>query len=127
MKLERGPGSAVPVLHSNGLDPVKVATLAAILAGQDPDETDPDDLPLPDEVHAGGEDGPWVYRLSDDVLRRLADGTDHAAAARRWQETEEWQAEGWPEEVYFRWFGSLVQLARTARGAGRSLFLWMSL
>jgi hypothetical protein len=80
------------------------------------------------EELTGGEEGPWVSRLSDQARDALADIDDARFddLARRWAQIEEFG--GYVEAATIEpVIAQLAGLARRARAAGEHLYCWSSL
>jgi hypothetical protein len=75
-------------LGEKGIDHVKLATLYALLTDQpyDTDFMSEDSL-----LYVASDDGPWVHRVPDDMVRRLANlaESEYSRIAEKWSQTEE--------------------------------------
>lgn len=138
------PAKRFPTVQAKGIDSVKLATLAALLAGHESADEQPDvhdfvaglerDFPLVRDLGAeeAGEssEGPWIFRLPDAMVTQLGQlsRAEIARYGRTWAATEEWQHAGVasPGSVvsYLR---KLSALARRARGDGKQMYLWVAL
>lgn len=75
-----------------------------------------------------GEDGPWVWQLSEELRDALADAQPSRlpAVAEQWVRTEEfWEQPPAAEVLPF--LGQVTALARRARQAGERLYCWICL
>lgn len=118
-----------PGVETKGLFLVHLATLWAILteepdtvvdrAGQFETLIDPEDE----------DEGPWVFEWPPDFETALAAVQPAAvpAAAQRWSQSEEMQADGWHLAGVTELVETLVQLAKTARQDGKLMMLKISL
>ena len=113
-------------LDAKGIDPVKLGTLHAVLAGGDFDPSS-----LGDMLCSGGEDGPWVSEVPPDLVRRLAALTPRqlAAAGKKWAATEEFspKCDDWPAEAVQQVLSDLAALCKRAVGEGKAVLMWMCL
>jgi hypothetical protein len=120
MDVAAGP-AALPSVHAKRVDPVKVASLTAILTGTEPS--------LPDPVRDAGEGGPSVYRFADEATAALgALGPDDATlCAYAWARTEEWQADGAEPAEVESLLQQVRELAARAKVEGKRLYVWTAL
>ncbi len=79
-------------MDAKGIDPVKLGTLLAKLTNTEYDPSAATGAPLCD----GGDEGPWVIEVPNDLVQRLAklDANQIAAAAAKWAKTEEFSPQG---------------------------------
>lgn len=121
------PSKEFSGLDAKGIDPVKLATLYAVLTGT---EFNPS-LIGGDPLATGGDNGPWVMEVPPDLVQRLAklDADGVAAAAAKWARTEEFSPEydNWPAEAVHEVLADLAKLCAKAVGAKKSVLMWMSL
>lgn len=118
------PINAFPGVDIKGVGLIELASLHALLAGE---EFDPSLDAFP--MIGGQEDGPWLNRIPDEMLTRLASlsSDDVARFAKDWSATEEFQESMWePEEVHGR-LGEIVALAKRAVAAEKPIHLWTCL
>lgn len=108
-----------------GVDTVKFGTLHSLVTGRTFDEV----LPLYDPVAEVSEDGPWVFRIPEELVLRLAALSDEErrTVAVKWAATEEFALSGWEEAAVSDGLVAICELARRATDAGHALFLWMCL
>jgi hypothetical protein len=108
-----------------GIDTVKFVTLHSLLTGEKFETL----LPLYEPVHAGSEEGPWVFQIPDGLVSLLASlsHTERTVIAERWAATEEFALDGWSSPSVASSLEAICTLAVSAEGSERSLFLWMSL
>jgi hypothetical protein len=113
-------------LDVKGIDTVKLGTLHAVLVGRKYDPSF-----MGDSLLSGGAEGPWVYEVPDDLVRRLAGLTPRrlAAAGKKWAATEEFSPEfdNWSVEDVQRVLGELAALCKRAVDEGKPVLMWMSL
>jgi hypothetical protein len=106
-----------------GIDSLKFAVLHGILR-----ECPYSEL-LELYVPIGEDDGPWVFRIPEDLVVRVAALTDteRGRVARHWARSDELALAGWDRADVARVLDSIARLARKARTAKAALFLRMSL
>lgn len=124
--VERSPLADLPIspkFKFKGVDTVKLASLEHLAAGR----------PLADALGANPcvrqreSGGPWIYRLNDLLVTKLAglNLPDITALAQDWSRTDEWIADrGDPREIE----ASLVRLcdyAKVTRAGTKALYLWI--
>ena len=113
-------------LDARGIDQVKLGTLRAVLTGG---EYDPSFMS--GSLHSGGEDGPWVFEVPEDLVRRLAALTagQLAAAGTKWAAAEEFSPEyaDWPAEAVQQVLTALAGLCKRAVRENKPVLMWMSL
>jgi hypothetical protein len=129
--LERvgGPmgGPDAPVLDAvdgKGFEPtVMLRTLHSLLT-----EVPGDELPMEELVATGGEDGPWIWQLSEELRDTLAGAPPGRlqVVAEPWVRTEEFWEQATAAEV-LPFLGEVTALARRARQAGEGLYCWICL
>ena len=114
-------------MTAKGIDPVKLGTLYAILTDTEYDPNRATCEPLCD----GGEEGPWVIGVPNDLVQRLAelDAKQIDNAARKWANTEEFSSKyhNWPSEAVRGVLSDLAKLCAKAAAAKKSVLMWMSL
>ena len=119
------PAGVLPAVDIKGIGLIEFATLRDIALGL---EFDPGLHAFP-FVGEETEEGPWVNRIPDDLVRHLA-GLDDAAlasVAARWAGTEELDRAGWnPEEAASR-LRQIRAFAARALEAGKPIHLWTCL
>ncbi len=151
--LAEGPLTRFPTVQAKGIDSVKLATLAAILAGDDLAHDPPDvqafvagfvagierDFPLVRDLGAPGDAGdlsegssrgPWIFRIPDTMTTRLArlSRAEMTRCGRRWAATEEWQLAKAPSAgTVVKYLRRLCQLARRAGDPEQHMYLWIAL
>jgi hypothetical protein len=125
-----GPSGHLPTVETNGVDPIKLATLHGILTGRDYSLDAAFDQLLAEvqEVTAEGDEGPWVYVVPDGLVAALRSASAERVAevAVEWAETDEWKLDGVPADDLGPLLDDLADLARRAKPPKR-LHLWMSL
>ena len=113
-------------MDAKGIDPVKLGTLYAVLTGS---EYDPDFTGKP--LCDGGDEGPWVIEVPNDLVQRLAklDAKQIGVAAAEWAKTEEFspQYDNWPAEAVHEVLAEFAKLCAQAVAAKKSVLMWMSL
>jgi hypothetical protein len=116
-----------PVLDAvdgKGFKPeVMMRTLQSLLTGVPYGE-----LPWGELLATGGEDGPWIEQLSEELRDALADAPVGRlpAVAEQWVRTEEfWDGATAAEVVPL--LGEVTALARRARQASERLYCWSCL
>jgi hypothetical protein len=80
-------------------------------------------------VAEGGEEGPWVIRLPDELTAGLAalDAAQTKKLAAEWAKTEEFVLDRAKPAAVAESLSAMCKLARTTLKAKKSLFLWMTL
>jgi len=108
-----------------GIDTVKFGMLHAMLTGRTFDDV----LPSYDPVAEVSADGPWVFRLPEELVARLAalSPEERQAAGVKWAATEEFALSGWEEAAVSDGLVEICRLARQAADSRQALFLWMCL
>ena len=130
--LERVGGPTTPdpdaplldAVAAKGFEPtVMLGTLQSLLTGVPYDQ-----LPDGELVAMEGEDGPWVWQLSEELRDALADATAGRlpAVAEQWVRTEEFWDQATAAEV-LPFLVEVTALARRARQAGERLYCWICL
>jgi len=117
-------------LESKGIDTVKLGTLWQILNHRSADDVNAVATFMADGVlDQRSEEGPWVYLVPEQLRSALAslDPPAQESAAAQWAATEEFALDGWLAADVEEYLGDLVEHARQASRAGKSLLLWMSL
>jgi hypothetical protein len=120
--------SGVLVLATKGIDPViQMRTLEALLTGEQHDVI-AGRTRAGHVVAAGGQQGPWVVTLTDELLAALAAAPRDqvAGAAASWSEDEEFSGQADPETLA-HFLLELADLARQASQRGERLYCWISL
>ena len=81
------------------------------------------------ELASDGTDGPWVYRVPDQLTARLAETpeSDLPQYAKAWAATEEFRLDGWETADALELLTDLHGLAKTAVTKRLSVLMWMSL
>ncbi len=101
-------------IDAKGFDQVKLATLWALLAGQEfRDELVYEFTPL----HEVSTDGPWVFRVPAPLVQPWRSSTSRTriAIVPAWAATEELELDGWDAEAVAPLLEGLRSLARGAR------------
>ena len=111
---------------AKGIDTVKLGTLHAILTGADFDPSF-----MSDCLCSRGEDGPWVFEVPSDMVKRLAALTaqDVSSVGRKWAATEEFSTPGdsWPIDAVEDALRNLTELCNQATDEGKTVLMWMCL
>lgn len=109
-------------IQRRDIDTAKMATLHALLTGDDLDQA----LYLYEPVYAGGE-GALVLRVADDVVDKLANLDEDALSrvAEELSATEEFELEQWDADDIEDMVMELAELAQLAQSQEQSLFVWM--
>lgn len=125
-----GPLGHLPTVETNGVDPVKLATLSGIVTGRDYSLDGAFDQLLEEvqEVTTEGDEGPWVYVIPDELVAGLRSASPERLTeiAAKWAETDEWKLDGVPADDLRPLLDDLTDLARGAEPP-KHLYLWMSL
>lgn len=132
-----GEGDASQILHTlnpsaelggidiKGIDAEKFAALHAIVSGRPLEEV----IGEYDPIAWDSDEGPWVFRISQELVVQLAQigPGERARVAAKWAETEEFRFEDWDTRDVSAVLDEISKLAVRAASAGRAMFLWMSL
>lgn len=113
-----------PSLEAKGVDNIKLAALWAALTTDADVESLEGDAFL---IHMADKQGPWVFRLPDDLVEHLAALSPETITdvAARWSEHEELQYDGWTPDVAASFLGVLTLHAQRAVTENKPLLLWM--
>lgn len=105
-----------------GIDPAKMATLHAILTGQTFDDAYGEYLLAFD----ASEQGPWVAKIPDEPMERLAVLEDDVLEqiGEELAATEEFERDGWPVEEVQIFLAELAALAGVAIVQRKTMFIW---
>ena len=105
-----------------GIDSTKIATLHAMLTGQTFDEAFGEYL----LAYEATEEGPWVVKIPDEPMERLAVLEDDALerVGEELAATEEFESAGWPVEEVQIFLAELTALAGVAIMQRKAMFLW---
>lgn len=122
-----GPAAFFPTLQAKGMDPVKLASLEALLA---PPAREWDE----DGLLAREWEEQWVYRLPASLAHALValPADEIPRMAREWAATEEWRLDGvdLTNDVSVEGLAALIsglrQLASQALQDRKDLYLWIS-
>lgn len=109
-------------IQRRDIDTAKMATLHALLTGDDLDQA----LYQYEPIYAGGE-GALVLRVADDVVDKLANLDEDALSrvAEELSATEEFELEQWDTDDIEDMVMELAELAQLAQSQDQSLFVWM--
>jgi hypothetical protein len=121
-------GSMNPAAQFGGIDikgisSVNFGVLHSILIGRPFKELLPQYKPL---ISLSSE-GPWVFRIPQDLVVQLAGMSDHERhrVGDLWARTDEFLGAGWTQPEVAEAFESICALARNAVESKNALFLWM--
>jgi hypothetical protein len=111
-------------IEAQGLDQAKFALLHALLTGELFDEALDECGPL----YAASDEGPWLMKLPDESVERLARLEDEALAqvGEELAATEEFEEDGWPIDEAQALVAELADLAGVAAAQGKAIFVWMA-
>ena len=123
-----GPAALFPTVQAKRMDPVKLASLEALLA---PPARDWDE----DGMLMREWEEQWIYRLKSSLAHGLValPADEIARVAREWAATEEWRLDGVDpaNDASVADLAALIaglrQLAWQARQDAKDLYLWISL
>ncbi|MDF1500964.1 MAG: hypothetical protein P1P76_10885 [Anaerolineales bacterium] len=106
----------------DGLDPLMLIALQAMLSGKPTDEL----VDLYQPVAEASEEGPWLVRIPPELLRILADIAPHDVEtfAEKWVQTDQLRDSGWTVEDLAFFLEPLILYAQSIGGSGKELFLW---
>lgn len=114
-----------PKIQCKDLDNAKLGSLLELLSKSRSQSLET--FPL---VAERSNQGPWVFRIPDEMIDYLAAISDEERLediADQWAETEEFQLDRWSVADAEDILKELTALARAARSAGKGLLLWMCL
>ena len=119
----RAPAAEFGGLDIKGIDVVKLCQLHALLSSRALKEL----LADYDPVVVVSDEGPWVFRVPEDLVERVArlGEEERQSVAARWAETAELVMDRWKSEDVARVLDGIAGLAREAEQAGKTLFFWM--
>lgn len=119
------PSQQFDGLDAKGMDQVKMASLYAILTGQDYDS---DFLQAEQSfVYISSEQGPWVQLVPHEMVERVAKLSEFETVriAREWLRTEEDFRYGkWTSEHAVQFLQDLGQLCRRAVADNKAVLMW---
>lgn len=126
---DQGPAGRFKTLASNDIDTVKLATLHAILVGDDLSDIDAVLKRGSRAIEVGSRESSWLFEVLPDLTSRIEalEPSQLKVVKAAWLETEEWQNDAWPTEEFDKWFDEFRQFTRESRQTGKMLMLWMSL
>ena len=109
-------------IQRRDIDTAKMATLHALLTGDDLDQA----LYQYEPIYAGSE-GALVLRIADDVVDKLANLDEDALSrvAEELSATEEFELEQWDTDEVEDMVMELAELAQLAQSQEQNLFVWM--
>jgi hypothetical protein len=114
-------------LDAKGIDTTKIGKLDTILTGS---EFKPSFM-VDSECCSGGEDGPWVFEVPSDLVRRIAMLTDTQlqSAGEKWAATEEFSPryDNWPVEDLQSFLREWAAMCKRAEAGGKAVLMWMCL
>jgi hypothetical protein len=116
-------------VDAKGIDQVTMGTLYAILLGTpDTPEFMIDEASL---LYTASNDGPWVQRVPQDMVDRLAKLSDDdiPKVAEEWVKTEEFDPmySSWTPTTLVWFLRALVVLSRKAVAEDKAMLMWTSL
>jgi hypothetical protein len=120
------PIQVLPGLDVKGTGLIELATLHSIITGK---PFDPGLEAFPAVSDDNGEDGPWVFRCSPELIAGLA-AADHdelARVAEEWAKTDEIQQARWEADELEQRLREMQEFARRAETAGKPVHIWTSL
>jgi hypothetical protein len=108
-------------INVDGLDPLKLAALHAVLAGKEFSNLLGEYQPIAE----ASPNGPWLVKFPGELVRLLADipPEDHASAAAKWATSDQLQEDGWPADVAEPFLARVVHFAQNAGYEGKEVFL----
>jgi hypothetical protein len=120
----------LPAFASKGIDAHRIALLDSLLTGIPFGEEDWNG-PATTPIRRDSEDSRWIFALRPEFRDAIAVLDDNAASAlaARWAADTDWMGDTDPESVQAlrEFIADLRELARTAAGSGRDLYLWVCL
>jgi len=107
--------------NADGLDPLMLAELHALLTGQTAGEL----LAAYRPAAQASEKGPWLIRVPPEMVRSLADypPQDHPALAAQWAACDRFQEQATDEQWAEQMLERVALLAQSAAFDGKELFL----
>lgn len=108
-------------VNVDGLDPLLIAALHSLLAGEDLDQL----LGQYQPVAEGSPSGPWLVKLPAQLIDNLTTiaPQDQPQAAAQWAATPQTAAQGWSKQQAEAYLAQLIHFAGTASFEKQALFL----
>ena len=108
-------------INVDGLDPLKLAALHAVLAEKEFNSLLGEYQPIAE----ASPNGPWLVKFPGELVGILADipPEDHASVAAKWAASDQLQQEGWSVEVAEQFVARVVHFAQNAGYEGKEVFL----
>jgi hypothetical protein len=124
------PLESFPGIPAKDIDHAKLAKLALILNGLA--ITTPavrETVRSFRQLHESSEDGPWVYKVPDELAGKLAglSSERRAEVTQAWAREEEFARDAWDGTQVAEFVDSISDLATEARARAKQLLLWMAL
>jgi hypothetical protein len=82
-----------------------------------------------DFLYENSDDGPWVYRVPEELVKLLAtlDDTRQVNVAKSWAATDEFLLDRWPSSAVAEFLAEICDLARQAVDQDKGIVMWMCL
>jgi hypothetical protein len=108
-------------INVDGLDPLKLAALHAVLAGKEFGNLLAEYQPIAE----ASPNGPWLIKFPGELVGFLAGipPEDHASVAVKWATSDQLQEEGWSAEIAEPFIARVVHFAQNAGYEGKEVFL----
>ena len=115
-----------PGVDAKGVDSVKLAILWGLLSNDPSKANAGADF---ETLHEIPDEGPWVFRVPEELVQLLASLDDAGAAstAVAWAKAEEFVLDGWNAAAVRSILSELRTLARKTLSGRKSMLMWMSL
>lgn len=124
----QGHASIWPTLEAKGIDQVKLASLRFILRGEPPEDHAVIQYMKSFDAQAdGGDEGPWIDSLPEDLVGLLATiaASDIPNLAAAWANTDEAKLDRWVAADVESLLAELSAFAAGAVAQGKRVLLWV--
>jgi hypothetical protein len=128
--IDHGPDGHMPSIGGKGMGSIELALLHQALRGRTtPPQFDEDDVGA-ELLACGGDQGPWMFRLSDDLVTRLslASKFDLERTHTLLIQNEAFECDSPADhQGLSEWLVEMRRMASNARSGSKNLYLWTSL
>jgi len=123
-----GHANIWPTLETPGIGPMQLASLSLVLSGRKP-TPEAQSRVAADFVKlaSGGDEGPWLHRMPDEVVAALAHLEEHQLddAAQAWAGADDDVAHRWGGPGLASLLAELSALAASALAQGHGILVWV--
>ena len=115
------PLGTFPGVNSDGLNPLHIAALHALLTDKDFSQLRGDYQPVAKDSVIG----PWLIRLPGELITALANIAPHdqASVAAKWASTDHLREDAWSEQDAENYLAQLIHFSQSAVFEGKEVFL----